>query len=112
MEPHRSCAEFLDAAGGIGSDNQCRLGGGSESPLFDRQSTQLHEWHQHTAVAIMLGNVKVAGFCVDEIKLVTVLAVVTRCKPTFATGKERPLQLRFRHKISDLIMVEGQHRLP
>jgi hypothetical protein len=41
------------------------------TPLFYRQSTQLHEWHQHTAVAIMLGNVKVASSCVDEIKLVT-----------------------------------------
>ena len=60
----------------------------------------------------MLGNVKVAGFCVDEIKLVTALAVVTRCKPTLATRKERPLQVRFRHKVSDLIMVEGQHCLP
>jgi hypothetical protein len=27
--------------------------------LFCHQSTQLHEWYQYTAVAIMLGNVKV-----------------------------------------------------
>jgi hypothetical protein len=80
--------------------------------VASHQSTQLHEWYQHTAVAIMLGNVKVAGSCVDEIKLVTGLAVVIRCKPTLATGKKRPLQLRFRHKVSDLIMVEGLHCLP
>ena len=60
----------------------------------------------------MFGNMKVAGSCVDEIKLATGLAVVKRCKSTLATGKERPLQLRFHHKVSDLIMVQGQHCLP
>ena len=79
---------------------------------FDRQSTHLHEWHEHTAVAIMFGNMKVAGSCVDEIKLATGSAVVKRSKSTLATWKERPLQLRFRHKVSDLIMVQGQHCLP
>lgn len=74
--------------------------------------SQLHEWYPHTAVSIMLGNVKLAGSCVDELKLATGLAVVTRCKPTLGTGKERPFQFRFRHKVSDVIMVEGLHCLP
>ena len=58
---------------------------------------------------IVSANVKMAGSRVDKVKLAATLTVVTRCKATLATGKQRPLQLRFRHQIGNLIMVQRQH---
>ncbi len=60
-------------------------------------------------MAIVSANVQMARSRMHKVKLATTLTIITRCEATFAAGGQRPLELRFRNKIRNLIVIQRQH---